>query len=127
MSQEAGSSGGIVSRIRELLGMEISDAESELSGLSLEALLRLTRRQLLDVARYLGVTGVSRLTKDVLASRFLEVLRTLVPSAEPETQQESEDGSRKVPPELAEEAADVERIPWGYGQDRVTTMVVDPD
>jgi len=127
MSQEAGSSGGIVSRIRELLGMEISDAESELSGLSLEALLRLTRRQLLDGARYLGVTGVSRLTKDVLASRFLEVLRTLVPSAGPEAQEESGHGPREFDRELTEEAADVERIPWGYGQDRVTTMVVDPD
>jgi hypothetical protein len=127
MSQEPASSGGIVSRIRELLGIESGDAEAELSGLSLEALLRLTRRQLLDGARYLGVTGVSRLTKDVLASRFLEVLRTLVPSAEPEAPEKSGHRPRDLDRELTEEAADVEPIPWGYGQDRVTTMVVDPE
>src|SRR6516164_5125211 len=128
MSQEPASPGGIVSRIRELLGMEGGDAESELSGLSLEALLRLTRRQLLDGARYLGLTGVSRLTKDVLTRQFLEFLRTLVPSADPEAEEEPGDGPRKF--DLGHptaEAADVERIPWGYGQDRVTTMVVDPE
>jgi hypothetical protein len=128
MSQEPASPRGIVSRIRELLGMASGDAESELSGLSLEALLRLTRRQLLDGARYLGLTGASRLTKDVLARQFLEVLRTLVPSAEPEAQEEPGDGPRRFDPGyLTDEAADVDRIPWGYGQDRVTTMVVDPE
>src|SRR5262249_51746364 len=127
MSQEPASSGGIVSRIRELLGIESGDAEAELSGLSLEALLRLTRRQLLDGARYLGVTGVSRLTQDVLASRFLEVLRTLVPATEPEALEEFGRGPGELDRELREEAADVEPIPWGYGQDRVTTMVVDPE
>src|SRR5215475_11693481 len=127
MSQEPASPGGIVSRIRELLGMESGDAESELSGLSLEALLRLTRRQLLDGARYLGLTGVGRLTKDVLARQFLEVLRTLVPSAEPEAPEGPGHGPREFDRELTEEAANVERIPWGYEQDRVNTMVVDPE
>ena len=107
--------------------MTSGDAESELSGLPLEALLRLTRRQLLDGARYLGLTGVGRLTKDELARQFLEVLRTLVPSAEPEAQRPG-DGPRKFDlGRVAEEAADAERIPWGYGQDRVTAMVVDPE
>ena len=128
MSQEPASPGGIVSRIRELLGMASGDAESELSQLSLEALLRLTRRQLLDGARYLGLTGVGRLTKAVLARQFLEVLRTLVPSAEPEAQEDPGDGPRKFDlGHLTDEAAEAERIPWGYGQDRVTTMVVDPE
>src|SRR5262245_59683217 len=76
----------MVSRIRELLGMNSGDTESELPRLSLEAILRFSRRQLLDGARYLGLTRVSRLTKDVLARRFLEALGSLVPSAGPEVQ-----------------------------------------
>ena len=91
--------------------MTSGDAESELSGLPLEALLRLTRRQLLDGARYLGLTGVGRLTKDELARQFLEVLRSLVPSAEPEAQRPG-DGPRKFDlGRVEEEAADAERIP----------------
>src|SRR5262249_6771269 len=101
-------------------------AEAELSQLSLERLLRLTRRQLVEGARYLGLTDVDRLTKDVLASKFLQVLRGLVPAAEPQAED-----SGDVPPKLdilaPTEEADAEPIPWGYGQDRVTAMVVDPE
>jgi hypothetical protein len=128
MSQEPALLRAIVSRIREFLGMGSGEAESELSSLSLEALLRFTRRQLLDGARYLSLTGVSRLTKDVLARQFLEVLRSLGPSAEPEAQRPG-DGTRKFDlGPTTEEAVDAApRIPWGYGQDRVTAMVVDPE
>src|SRR5262249_36064203 len=128
MSQEPASPRALVSRIRELLGMGSDDAESELSSLSLEALLRFTRRQLLDGARYLGLAGVSRLTKDVLAGQFLEVLRSLGPSAEPEAQRPG-DGTRKfdLGPTTEEAVDTAPRIPWGYGQDHVTAMVVDPE
>src|SRR5262245_65443699 len=96
MSQESWSPEAIVSRIRELLGVIRDDAEAELSQLSLERLLRLTRRQLVEGARYLGLTDVDRLTKDVLASKFLQVLRGLVPAAEPQAED-----SGDVPPTLA--------------------------
>lgn len=127
MPPELSSPRAIVSRIRELLGLTPDDADSELSMLSLEALLRLTRRQLLDAARYLGLTEVGRLTKDALARQFLQMFRSLERSAALETQ-ESGDGSRKFDLGRAMEAVvEAEGIPWGYGQDRVTTMVVDPE
>jgi hypothetical protein len=128
MSQEPSSTEVIVTRIRELLGVTRDDAESALSQLSLERVLRLTRRQLLDGAGYLGLTGLGRLTKDVLARQFLHAVRGLVPVAEPEAE-DTGDGPRKFdlgrPTE--EGGLDAERIPWGYGQDRVTAMVVDPE
>ena len=94
MSQEPSSTEAIVTRIRELLGVTRDDAESALSQLSLERVLRLTRRQLLDGARYLGLTGLGRLTKDVLARQFLHALRGLVPVAEPEAE-DTGDGPHK--------------------------------
>jgi len=62
-------SASILSRIRELLGLTREDPEFPMP--SREALLRRTRRQLLEGARYLGLTGLHRLTKDALATRFL--------------------------------------------------------
>src|SRR5262249_89948 len=75
---------------------------------------------LVEGARYLGLTDVDRLTKDVLANKFLQVLRDLVPAAEPQAED-----SGDVPPK--QEELDAEPIPWGYGQDRVTAMAVDPE
>src|SRR2546426_11920262 len=43
-------------------------------GLDYDALLRRTRRQLLECARYLGLTGLHRLTKDALGARLLQAL-----------------------------------------------------
>jgi hypothetical protein len=58
-----------------MLGLTRDDAVSEFSAPSLEAVLRRTRGQLLDCARYLGLTGIHRLRKDALATRFLQALR----------------------------------------------------
>jgi hypothetical protein len=91
---------------------------------ALERLLVHTRRQLLECAKLLGLTGVDRLKKDMLARRFHEALRTMAPS-EPA---ESADHARKFDlGERGEEPRAVDNIPWSYGQDRVTAMVVDPD
>ena len=129
MSREPSSPEAIVSRLRELLGVTRDDAESELSQLSLEGLLRLTRRQLLEGARYLGLTGLGRLTKDGLARKFLQALQGLVPATEPQAE-DSGDVPGKFDlgqPTEVDGLLDAERIPWGYGQDRVTAMVVDPE
>jgi hypothetical protein len=118
---------GVLSRIRELLGLTPDDVDAESSTLSLEALLRRTRLQLLECARSLGLTGIHRLTKEALATRFLEALQEMIGSLAAEAP-ESTDGPHKFdlgqPPERPVE---VEHIPWGYRQDRVTAMIVDPE
>jgi len=125
MSPEAPPSATIISHIRKLLGL--SGDQGELGALSLEALLQRTRRQLLDCARYLDLTGIQRLTKDALAGRLQQVLRSLAARATPEAEEPSDRAHRFDLGRPRETTAAVEHIPWGYGQDRVTAMVVDPD
>jgi hypothetical protein len=116
----------ILSRMRDLLGLAPDEIDPESTTPSLEALLRRTRRQLLECARYLGLTGIHRLTKDALATRFLQALEDLVGSAGPGAAEPA--GSHKLDRERPTEApVEAEHIPWGYGQDRVTAMVVDPE
>ncbi|HSD65322.1 MAG TPA: DUF4912 domain-containing protein [Vicinamibacteria bacterium] len=117
-----------------------------LTNVSLEALLRRTREQLDDDARRLGLKGLGRLRKDDLARRVLAALKTAAPAPrarkvpprslakartrpktkrvepEPETGARSKFdlGSRAPQPRPAE------NIPWGYGQDRITILPVDP-
>jgi hypothetical protein len=87
---------------------------------------------ILDCAGRLGLGGLQRLTKQALVKRFQAALETIAASL-PTLERPPEplgrpDGPRKFdlgqPPERPAEA---EQIPWGYGQDRVTAMVVDPD
>ena len=115
----------MLSRVRELLGL--SRADSEFAVPSLEALLRRTRDQLLECARRLGLTGLHRLSKDALATRFLQALQEMVASAAPEAHGPAR-GPHRLDLVLPTEApVELEHIPWGYGQDRVTAMVVDPE
>jgi hypothetical protein len=121
------SSADVLSRIRGLLGLTSDDVDPESSTPSLEALLRRTRRQLLECARYLGLTGIRRLTKSALAARFLHALQAMIGSgapAAPESTHRPHKFDLGQPPETPVE---VEHIPWGYGQDRVTGMVADPE
>ena len=115
----------ILSRIWKLLGLPRDD--SELAAPSVDALLRRTRRQLLEVARCLGLPRLQRLTRDALATPFLRALQEMVASAEPEAHEPAQGplGLDLGPP--AEAPVELEHIPWGYGQDRVTVMVVDPE
>lgn len=108
--------------MRKLLGL--SGDEGEAGGLSLEALLQRTRRQLLDCARYVDLTGIQRLTKGALAERLHEFLRSLTAMVQAE---EQPDRAHRFDLGRPNETAAVEHIPWGYGQDRVTAMVVDPE
>jgi hypothetical protein len=94
---------------------------------SFEDLLRHTRQQLLQYARAAGLTGVGRLTKAALAARLR---RELEKPAMPAGPQEPADLPRKFDLGFAPAGARGEEkhdIPWGYGQDRVTAMAVDPE
>jgi hypothetical protein len=125
MSHEVRSSVPIVSQIRKLLGLSGDEAERDV--LSMEALLRRTRAQLIECARYLDLTGVRRLTKAVLLDRLERRLRELGILAAPEPEEPLDRSHRFDLGRPTEEVPPVEHIPWGYGQDRVTAMVVDPE
>ncbi len=116
---------------------------------SIDALQRATRRQLVDWSERVGLTGLSRLTKDAIADRFHQALATLGIAPAPRDAARERGGSEAARargvPESPVPSADpgegthkfdlgrrVERplpahIPWGYGRDRVTAMVVDPE
>ena len=65
MSPETTSNASLASQILVLLGHDPDHTPPELG----EAFKRCTREQLLDVARRLGLTGVSKLAKDALVMR----------------------------------------------------------
>ncbi len=124
MSESPASARTVLSRIRELRGLagEGDGADFDLTAPSLGDLLRHTRRQLLDCAKCVGLTGVHRLTKAALASRVQQELEKLASSGE------AADAPHKF--DLGVTSVEAYRpgdIPWGYGQDRVTAMAVDPD
>ncbi len=105
-----------------------------------------TRKQLLDCAQTLGLTGVSKLVKEELVGRVkvaFDGLRAAIARSEsaPEARARKADGGEPDIPENGPTALpskfdlgpDVEsepmpqNIPWGYGRNRVTAMVVDPE
>ena len=114
-----------------------------------ESFLRCTRDQLLGFARSLGLAGISKLSKAELATRLQTAFAGLAAigdgvtnggphkvdgAATAATNTHASDGAEQTgfPPKYdlgpdAEEAQMPRHIPWGYGQDRVTAMVVDPD
>jgi hypothetical protein len=115
----------VLARIRALRRAAGDGDGAGVATPSIDALLRHTRPQLIEYARRIGLTGFHRLGKAALATRFRQeferlALRARVP--------ESTDGPRKfdLGPMIIEH--DLPRdIPWGYGQDRVTAMAVDPE
>jgi hypothetical protein len=110
-------------RIAGMLGLSAGEG-SELGSIAPSALLRYTRRTLLEAARLLGLTGIHRLTKEALVERFHEALQALAPAATAPPRETPPKFDLGRAPEAAVEQAN---IPWGYGQDRVTAMVVDPE
>ncbi len=105
-----------------------------------------TRKQLLDCAQTLGLTGVSKLVKEELVGRVkiaFDGLRAAIARSEstPEPLARKADGGEPAIPENGpgtlpskfDLGPDVEpepmpqNIPWGYDQNRVTAMVVDPE
>ncbi len=108
-----------------------------------------TRKQLLDCAQTLGLTGVSKLVKEELAGRVkvaFDGLRAAIARSESTRRADGEqggeddgsvplndeDGSSTLPQKFdlgpratAEPMPD--NIPWGYEQNRVTAIPVDPE
>ena len=129
MSESPGSASprSVLARIRELRGLARAGdrADLDLTPPSLEELLRHTRRQLIECAQCVGLTGAQRLTKAALAMRVqqeLERIALLAGAPEPA------DASRKFDLGFTSAAAGrSEDIPWGYGRDRVTAMAVEPE
>ncbi|HEX3693796.1 MAG TPA: DUF4912 domain-containing protein [Polyangia bacterium] len=117
------------------------DGASPSTASSVENFLRCTRDQLLGFAKRLGVGGTSKLSKAELAARLHGLLAALPRTAGGESTKdqdkdkiagESSGDGGGFPPKYdlgpdAEELQMPRHIPWGYGQDRVTAMVVDPD
>ena len=115
----------VLSRIRELRGLTRAGADPGVTLPTLEDLLRQTRRQLVEYAQCAGLTGIHRLTKTALATRFLQELERLAVLA---GEQEPADAPRKFDLGLtSDEGGEAEHIPWGHGETRVTAMVVDPE
>src|SRR5215831_5590714 len=120
---ESRSPASVLSRIRDVLGL--APGETDPGVPSLEALLRCTRRRLLASARYLRLKGIHRLSKDALAAWLQEALHGLAAAGVAE--QEVAAPHRFDLGRPTETAVEVEHIPWGYGENRVTAMVVDPE
>jgi hypothetical protein len=143
MSLDATIDEGSLAAVAALLG--VPDAAA-LVEVRLESLQQRTHRQLLEASRKLGLSGVSRLTKDALAAKLGKTLPELArnrpstavkavgpvltrtePAAEPEPVPEPV-LSHKF--EVGKHGASKEEprtIPWSYGHDRVTAMPVDAD
>lgn len=103
-----------------------------------------TRKQLLDCAQTLGLTGVSKLMKDELAGKVkvaFDGLRAAIARSESGQSRKADAGEPPVIPEngpstlpskfdlgpQADNEPMPQNIPWGYNQNRVTAMVVDPE
>lgn len=140
----------VLSGAAAALGIKDGD---ELAQLTRKGLSNFTQKQLFECAKRLQLKGVSKLSKDELATRVVDELTALQsPSKEVAT---DEKGKKLVDrsdlPGLTEtssaslgEVADSvwshkfevpehgkdelpTTIPWSYGYDRVTGMAVDPD
>lgn len=100
--------------------------------LSVDHLKQRTHRQLLESSRRLGLSGVSRLGKDVLAQKLWHALEQVGAFSLPVVEDAGhtvlshkfELGERAQPAETPHESRE---IPWSYERDRVAAMAVDPD
>jgi hypothetical protein len=118
----------LASQILLLVGQD--PARLSLAGTADELFQRATKKQLLDCAQRLGLTGVSKLAREELAGRvqvaFEDIRKVSAPSSTPIDGGGSFAAKFDLGPESDTEPMP-QSIPWGYGQDRVTAMVVDPD
>jgi len=108
--------------IAERLGTAATSLAS-LSALRLEAIRARTRKDLLEVARWLELKGASRMPKNELAKSILYGLKA-------RALRDEEDPSVTAKLDLGpagKSEKPVNHIPWGYGQDRVVAAAVDPD
>src|SRR5262245_2968303 len=103
MPEETRPGGGLrrpesLARLAEMLGLG-GDSAAALLAASLDAIQSYTRRQLLDWARRLGLTGVHELGKEALAAQFYQALQRLGSALAP--------GERAEPEPTPAEPADL--------------------
>jgi hypothetical protein len=132
MPTEPTSEGDLVSQILTLVGEDPGAFEP--SGSTLDLFRRASKKQLVDCAQRLGLTGVAKLAKDELAARIQVAFEAARGPLAPTDGEASVplNGGGSFPQKFdlgpgKETAVLPENIPWGYGHDRVTAMVVDPD
>ena len=142
------SSGNLVAELAVLLA---GHPGADPRGIDAAALADRPQKQLLEAARLMGLTTVSRLKKDALVERLWQAWQDLLSrnlgghAHAANGHATNGDGSvvakgegEPVAPiphkfEVHPSAAAVQTatppkdIPWGYGKDRVTAMPVDPD
>ncbi len=116
-----------------LLGGAATQGEAR-APLDAVALQKHGVRDLQSAAAKLGIKGASRLGKNKLVERVLAALAecattgTVAPAAaEPESPDQVLPGKFSLGRAADARSTVVEHVPWGYGQDRVTAMAVDPE
>jgi hypothetical protein len=135
MPESSASAQDLASQILALIGHDAS-ASAPAAG---DLFARATKKQLLDCAARLGLTGVSKLSRDDLAGR-IQVAYAGLQNAAGETEV-PEVGTNGSAPTSVNGGGSFHKfdlgptpgaepmprdIPWGYGTDRITAMVVDP-
>jgi hypothetical protein len=92
-----------------------------------------TKKILQEVARLLELKGYSSMRKEELATRIHSALLDVAseaPSGQPATDEPTaEDRVARAKFDLGPDVAEpqVKHIPWGYGYDRITAMVINPE
>jgi hypothetical protein len=123
----------ITKQILGLIGLRDPFARASREDVG-RALRECSRDELLGFSKQLGLTGVTKLAKEALAGRIAAALETARGSANvedlPADGPDTPTGSLPAKFDLGPTAGAEEKlpgtIPWGYGHDRVTAMVVDP-
>ena len=139
MPESSPAANDLVSEILALIGRDAGESTPS-SG---DLFARATKKQLLDCAARLGLTGVSKLSREDLAGRIEVAVAGL---SMPETQATPDvapdvvtaegvatpplNGGGRFPHKYDLGPQDIvpmpTDIPWGYGYDRITAMAVDP-
>ena len=135
MPPELTSETALASQILVIVGQK---PDARLPSFTSEELFnQASRKQLLDCAQTLGLSGFSKLVKEDLAGRVraaFDGLRAAIARSESKgTNGTAHDATLASFPPKFDLGPDVDaapmprNIPWGYGYDRVTAMVVDPE
>jgi hypothetical protein len=137
MPPEMTSDSALASQILVIVGQK---ADARLPSFTADELFdQATRKQLVDCAQTLGLTGISKLVKEDLAGKVkaaFEGLRAAIARsalAPTNGHDPASDGAiASFPPKFdlgpdVDAAPMPDHIPWGYGYDRVTAMVIDPE
>jgi hypothetical protein len=94
-------------------------------------LMAYTKKLLQEVARLLKLKGYSSMRKEELATRIHTALNDAAaeagdrPTDEPTEEDRIARAKFDLGPDVSE--PEVKHIPWGYGYDRITAMVINPD